>query len=313
MTQARGPFPLPLTSPQICGVDPVVQLESGGIYVVPAGNYLLTTGPNTALQWFDPNATQWRPLFAAQDYTDLTSDGANYRLLNMTGIVNSVAITAAGSTGTNGIGPVQTGTTVGFSASPNGAPSTAAGYAIVGGSVPAPTVVNGGSGFLVPPVICCDPPPPGGIQATFTVTLSAAGVITGVTQVNPGAGYTSIPQFYIIPQPMFYQGAPRWPGDSVVQTWPAPGLINQANVWPGTIFQPNIPVNTTQGALLTGNALTGSGTLTGLVVIYSGGFYATASPPTISFAGGTLTGMTATATVTTAPANDVTFLQAKVY
>ena len=309
MTQIRGVFPLPQTSPQICGVDQVVALVSGGMYVVPSGNYLLAAGPNTALEWFDPISTSWRPLFAPQAYTDFTSDGTNYRLVNMSGGVSTVAVTGAGSAGANGIGPVQTGTTVGFSAAPGGAWLTAQGYAIVGGSVPAPTVTQGGANFVVPPLVCCDPPPIGGVQATFTATINASGAIATVTQVNAGAGYTSIPQFYVIPQPQYYQGGPRWPGDSVIQPWPAPGTINPANVWPGTIYQANIA---TTGALLTGNALTGSGTLTGIGIIYNGGSYTTAAPPTIAFAGGTLTGMTATATVATNGATDTSYLQAKV-
>jgi hypothetical protein len=309
MTQIRGVFPLPQTSPQIAGVDQVVELGSGCVYVMPSGNYLCATGPNTALEWFDPLATQWRPMVADPAYNEFSSDGTNYRLVNMTGGVSTVTVSGAGSGGTNGIGPVQTGTTVAFSASPTGAWMTAQGYGIVGGSVPAPTVTQAGSNFVVPPIVCCDPPPVGGIQATFVAQINASGGIASVTQVNPGAGYTSVPQFYVIPQPQYWQGGQRWPGDTIVQPWPAPGLVNQANVWPGTIFQPNIA---TAGALLTGNALTGSGTLTGIVVIYNGGGYATGTPPTLSFAGGSLTGMTATATVATAPANDVSYLQAKV-
>jgi hypothetical protein len=309
MTQIRGVFPLPQTSPQIAGVVPVVTLPSGGVYVLPAGNYLVIVGSRSLLQWFDPVGAQWlQSSFTGTSPTPITSDGTNYRILNATGVVQGAAITAAGSGGTNGIGPIQTGTAVGFSASPTG--QTAEGYAIIGGSVPAPTVVQGGSGFLVPPVVCCDPPPVGGIQATFVATISTAGVITTVTQVNPGAGYTSVPQFYVIPQPKFYEGMPRWPGDApVTPPWPAPGSINPANVWPGTIYQANIAQN---GALLTGNPLTGSGTLTGINLVYGGGGYPTATPPTISFVGGTLTGATASANAPIALANDTSWLQAKV-
>ena len=309
MSQIRGVFPLPQTSPQICGIPTAVALVSGGMYILPPGNFLTSTGPNTAMEWFDPIYTQWRPAIADQPFGNVSSDGSNYRLVNISGAVSSITISAGGSGGVNGIGPIQTGTTVGFSAAGGGAPFTPQGYAIIGGSVPAPTVTQGGSGFLVPPVVCCDPPPVGGVQATFTATISAAGVITGVTQVNAGAGYTSVPQFYVIPQPMYYQGQVRWPGDTP-QTWPAPGLINQANMWPGSIYQPNL--NNPNGALLTGNALTGSGALTGIVVIYGGGGFATASPPTISFAGGSLAAATATAAVATAPATDTSYLQAKV-
>lgn len=308
MTQIRGVFPLPQTNPQIAGVDQVVCLGSGGVYVLPAGNFLVTTGPLTYLQWFDPLATQWRPPQPHQSLGFINSDSTNYRLINASGTVDSITIGGAGSGGTNGIGPVQTGTTISFAASPTGA--QAAGYVIIGGSVPAPTLVLGGSGYVVPPIVCCDPPPVGGIQATFTATINAQGAISGVTLVNPGAGYTSVPQFYIIPQPKFYQGMPRWPGDPPPPPpWPAPGTINPQNVWPGTVYQPNI--DSTAGALIVGQPLTGSGTVTGITILYSGGGYAAA--PAITFAGGPLTGATATAVLNAGTIGpDTSYLQWKV-
>src|SRR5215471_7842074 len=97
MSQIRGVFPLPLTSPQIAGVDPVVVLGSGGVYVLPAGNFIISTGVNTYLQWFDPQAMMWRPNFAHQALGYLSCDGTNYRLFNASGAVASVAISAAGA------------------------------------------------------------------------------------------------------------------------------------------------------------------------------------------------------------------------
>jgi hypothetical protein len=308
MPQIRGVFPLPQTSPQIAGVPAALSLVSGGMYILPPGDFYIAPGPNTLLQWWDPIFTIWRPTVVSPGFVDVNSDGSNYRLFNATGSVTGVTVGTAGSGGTNGIGPLQTGASVGFAAAAGGPPFTAQGYVVVGGSVPAPTVTQGGSGFVVPPVVCCDPPPPGGVQATFTAILSAAGVITGVTQVNAGAGYVSPPQFYVIPQPMFYQGAVRWPGDTP-QTWPAPGLINQANMWPGSIFQPNL--NNPNGALLTSNPLTGSGSVTALVVTYGGGGYTTAAAPAITFAGAPA-GAAATSTVAANGSTDTSYIQAKV-
>lgn len=320
MAQIRGPFILPRTSPQICGVPAAVVLQSGGLWMFPPGDYLVTCGPNTILQYFNPLLRSWVP--TAEPVASMTrwmsADGGNYRLYNASGSVASVTVTGAGSGGTNGIGPVQTGTTLAFGATtPPGV--TAQGYAIIGGTVPAPTVATPGQNFVVPPVVCCDPPPDGGIQATFVCTLNTTGGIASVAVVNPGAGYTRVPQFYVIPEPMFYQGAPRWPGDIPPSTqdqsyppiwpWPAPGLVNIANVWPGTLFQPNI--NNTVGALLTGNALTGSGTLTGVVVIYGGGNYSAA--PALTFTSSTLTGEATTAVLASAtPLVDTSIVQAMV-
>ena len=94
--------------------------------------------------------------------------------------------------------------------------------------------------------------------------------------------------------------------------WPAPGTINPANVWPGTVYQPNIPVNASQGALIIGNPLTGSGTITGITVIYGGGGYAAA--PAVTIAGGTLAGTPAATAVLDAGTigNDTSYLQWKV-
>lgn len=297
MAQIRGQFPFPPTSPQNMGAGGVITLSSGEIYYPPPGEYLVVTGSQTVLQWYDPLDNMWRTFQQSGELTTFSTDGGNYRLVNQSGVIIGASITNAGSGGVNGIGPVQTGSTVSFAAGGTGPGLTAQGYAIVGGSVPVPTINNGGSGFLVPPAIFCDPPPAGGIQATFTASLSAGGVITAINQINPGAGYTAIPQFYIVPQWQFYNGAPRYPGDAAIPPIPAtawaPGLINPANVWNGSPYQGNL--STTAGAQLTGNALTGSGTLTGIVVTNYGGGYTGAASATVTLGGTSLGAAAATA------------------
>lgn len=304
MGQIRGPFPLPQTSPQITGTVGVLELTGGGIYLLPPGNFICTTGPQTALQWWDPMGMTWRGFHQHQAALAWGSDGANYRFINMSGIVSAVNITAPGSGGQNGIGPIETLTTLTFPApaTPAIPGSQAIGYAIIGGTVPAPTIVQGGSRFQTVPVVCCDPPPPGGIQATFTCTLDQTGAIATVSVVNPGAGYKSIPQFYVIPQPVLYQGSVPWPPTTHFhghdydlwnrRPWPAQGLIHSKNVWPGTMYQSNI--DDIHGALIVGNPLGGSGTLTGAVLSYNGAGYTAAPTPTLT--GGPLTGATVTAT-----------------
>src|SRR6202043_4206952 len=111
---------------------------------------------------------------------------------------------------TNGIGATATGVSVAYAASNTTGYPTATGFVVIGGSVQAPTVTQGGSGFLVPPVLVIDPPPPGGIQATAIAVMTAAGSsgIASITMVNAGAGYATTPNFYIIPQTAVYQGGP---------------------------------------------------------------------------------------------------------
>ena len=131
--------------------------------------------------------------------------------------------------------------------------------AIVGGAISTTvTIVNGGTNYTYPPQIVIAPPPPGGIQATATCTLSA-GAINAVTVVNQGAGYATAP---------------------IVTVTPDPRENGLNGLTPGY-----------NGQLTT--ALTGSGTITGLICIDHGAPQTTL--PTLTFTGGG--GASAAATV----------------
>ena len=302
MSRIGGRFPFPATS--AVAPDVPITLASGGTFTITQGNWLVATGTNTRLQFMDPVNLTWRNMPAGINGAGVSADGCNYRLINITGTVVSLAITAAGSGGTNGIGFAQTGVAATIAAAPGGGPYNATAYAIVGGSVAAPTVTQGGSGFISVPLIVCDPPPLGGIQATATATLSAAGVITTIVIDNPGAGYTASPQWYIFPEPAVYYGAQI--AGTTPDAWPAPGLIHPSMQPPGSVYQANMVVT---GALLTSTALTGSGTITGLQVLDPGGGYSGTAPVvTVTGAGAA----TATSTLGPAPAVDRSFLQSRV-
>ena len=275
MPRIGGAFPFPTA--QVAEGGGVITLPSGGIFYLPSGEYAVETGSVTCLQWFDPILQAWRGFQdPAGDGQYISSDGYNYRLINLSGVVTGALITNAGSGGTNGIGTA----TVAFTGPTAGVTATA--YAIVGGSVAAPTISQAGSGFVVPPLIVIDPPPPGGIQATAIATISAAGIITAITMVNVGAGYTSSPVFYVMPQFGIYAGGPS--GPIAASGIPAPGLVFPSNAVPGT-------QNTAAtGAQLTPNALTGSGTLTGIVMSNPGTNYSGTTIPTITIAGGGIGG-----------------------
>jgi hypothetical protein len=309
MGQIRGPgIPFPQDSPQNTGRGGAILLQSGGLYYPPSGDYACVTGNETVLQWYDPLNTQWRAVSPPATFTAFTSDGGNFRFVNLSGVIVGAQITAPGSGGVNGIGPLQTGSTITFAApATGGVTAQATGYVIVGGAVQAPTVTQGGSGFLVPPMILIDPPPLGGVQATAIATISAAGVITGITMVNAGAGYTSTPQFYIVPMPQFSMQGPQWPGltgssaplpgtSGGAGVFPPPGLINPANAWSGSLYQGNLVTGPT-GALLTSNVLTpaASGTLTGIVMTSYGSGYTGAISATVTFGGTSLGAAAATA------------------
>jgi hypothetical protein len=280
MSRIGGLFPFPLQAP--ANGDGAIVLPPGGIYQLPPGTFIGTLGSQITLQWFDPNAAAYRnvqPPGGEFDY--ISSDGGNYRLINMSGVVIGALVTAAGSGGTNGIGATATGATVTFSGPvAGGTLATANGYPIVGGSVQAPTIVQGGSQFIMPPMIMIDAPPPGGIQATAYATISAAGVVTAITMQNVGAGYTASPNFYVFPQPPAYQGSPI--AGIAAGGFPAPGLVYPTNLPAGSVFAPNISL---AGCQLTSQPLTGSGTLTGIGILDYGYGYDGTHIPTVSITG----------------------------
>lgn len=297
MSQIRGAFPFPYA--QVAEGGGVITLPSGGVWYPPPGEWLIQTAANICVQWWDPIANFWRNQVSNSNTGDyFPTDGYNLRLLNITGIV-TVASFTAGSGGVNGIGTASTATiSIIASNTTGGAQATA--YAIVGGSVAAPTITQAGSGFVVPPLVVIDAPPIGGIQATATCALSATGTIASVTMSNVGAGYAATPNFYLIPQTGFYQGAPS--GGFAAAPITPPGLVFPATAVPGN--QNTSPV----GAQLTSVALTGSGTLTGVVMINSGGGYTGTPTGTVVNVGAA----TVTMSAVTAAAIATAFVQPRV-
>jgi hypothetical protein len=267
-----------------------VSLPGGAYSYVPPGAYLLTLGGQTILQWWDPVQSSWRNMSSPGAPTfNIATDGYNYRLINMSGVVQGVSITNAGSAGTNGIGPTQTGCVLSIAAPAAGI--QAKGYVIVGGAVGtaggSATVTQAGSGFVTPPTILIDPPPLGGIQATAVAALTAGGAITSVTMVNPGAGYTSVPNAYVVPQFLDYPGQLALPYTVPATGLPAPyfppGLIS--NQPPQNWSYGLTPILGTTGALITLPALAGSATLTGVVVTDYGSGYLGSAIPSVTFTG----------------------------
>lgn len=300
MPQIRGAFPLPTAN--LVEGGPRITLASGATFYMPSGNYVSTTDANTIIERWDPIEGVWVTWITASNSESVYADGFNFRARNTTGAVSATTITNAGSGMTNGIGFAATGVSMSVAAAPTGFP-TAQLFAIIGGSVQAPTVAQAGSGFLTQPLVVIDPPPAGGIQATAVAALTAGGGIASITMVNVGAGYTASPNFWLIPQTLLYQGS----AIAGVAAGPIPpgGLVYPGNAVPG-----NQNTSAT-GAQLVSNALTGSGTLTGIGILVNGGGYTTSSPAvTISGGAG---GVAATVTVgNTTPANSLLRSQPRV-
>src|SRR5215469_13150499 len=165
MPQVRGAFPLPISNP-FEGMGRI-QLASGACFYFPSGNYIASTDANSIIEVWDPVETSWRTWITTSNSESVDCDGYNFRARNTSGSVSSFAIANAGSGMTNGIGPTATGVTIAVSGGTQttGNPLPTA-YAIIGGTVTAPTITRGGSGFTAVPTLVIDPPPAGGIQAT---------------------------------------------------------------------------------------------------------------------------------------------------
>lgn len=80
--------------------------------------------------------------------------------------------------------------------------SNAAATAIVGGAVSTSvTVTNGGSNYTYPPLVFLDSPPIGAGYQATATCTISAGAVSTVTINNQGAGYTNVPNIYFINDP----------------------------------------------------------------------------------------------------------------
>jgi hypothetical protein len=251
-------------------------LIAGGCIYAPAGWWACYLGSYSVLEFLDPVSGQWLPVASAtrNAFMQFNSDGNNWRIWNPKGFPVNATVTDAGT------GYVQSSTTVTASA------GGSLWHAIVGGAVGTVTVGNdskgnpGGTNFTIPPTIVFSNPPQtiaglpstataqGGVVATGHATISA-GAITAITLDFAGAGYASPPAIQVIPNP----------------------------------FDPNIGLITVPSITC---VLTGSGTVTAVIMDYFG--TTAGSAPTLTIAGAG-SGATATANIVATAASDTIILQ----
>jgi hypothetical protein len=188
------------------GYSNTISLGGGETFLIPSGTFMVTPGPYTYVQWYDPVSLSWKVRPSTVGITKfINSDGSNYRLANTTGCVMGAVITTATCTGAvNGIGAAING--VSCTASSGASVWTT----IVGGAISATiataTTTAGtsvGSGYLYPPAVVIDAPPAGGLQATAVVTSLSSGTIlsTAIQVINQGAGYSIAPAITFLNDP----------------------------------------------------------------------------------------------------------------
>ena len=178
-------------------------LAPGDSIIIPPGQQFVQQGPYSFLQYFDPINLIWRGFNTARgaDSGWIWSDGANYRVANLTGCPVAAVVTVGGS------GYVQSSTTC----VANTGGSTW--QPIVGGMLSLTTVSVAGSGYGVAPLLFIAEPPAPGVQATGYCTITG-GSVTGVTLTNVGAGYIAAPSAVIVPSP-FDPNLPTLPVQAV--------------------------------------------------------------------------------------------------
>ena len=238
-------------------VPQTVNLQSGAIWYAPNGNFMLKLGPQSILQWFDVNSGLWRTTDSGPSThpIPISSDGTNFRVMNISGTISGINITNAGTL-------YKTGDTIAFGAPAAGTPSrTAKGTIIVGGSLTY-TVTSGGTGYSNPMFIIQPPQLCGGVlgaslPAYIASCTLTSGVISSPTGGFAGAGYGTAPTVTVV--------------DAV-----------PAGVTPGS------------GAVITA-AVAGAGTVTGCVMTDNGAGYDGTHIPTVTFTTATGSSAAATA------------------
>lgn len=165
-------------------------LGSGETFVLPAGQWQVTPGPYSFVQQKDQITGIWRSISQTPNVSRyVMSDGANFRVANLTGCALGAYITNVGS---------------GYTSAPTVSASAGSStwVAIVGGAINTTvTITTAGAGYSHKPMLIVEPPQSSqGVQATAVCTVSA-GAINAVTVIDQGAGYTTAPRITIVPDP----------------------------------------------------------------------------------------------------------------
>lgn len=220
---------------QSAGVPPYapqsVNLQSGAIWPVPTGSFMLKLGPQSVLQWFDLNSGLWRITDSGPSShpIPITSDGTNFRVMNISGTIQGVNITNAGTL-------YKTGDSFALTAPAAGTPSrTAKGTMIIGGSLTY-TVTAGGTGYSNPMFIIQPPQLCGGVQgaclpAFIQACTLTSGVISAPTGGFAGAGYVAAPIVTVVDA--VPNGVTPGTGAQVTAT------VGGAGTWTGTVMTDN--------------------------------------------------------------------------
>lgn len=189
------PIPQNLYPSELVGMPPdfatnEVTLSPGDTLPIAAGQWWISSGSRTVLQFLDPITGIWRGFGAVPGGARMVrSDGFNIRLANLTGCVASAVVTNGGT------GYVASTATCTASA------GSSTYQCVVGGILSVVSVGSAGSSYTIAPLVFIPAPPAPGVAATAAATISA-GTVASVSLTNVGAGYqTTPPTAVLLPSP----------------------------------------------------------------------------------------------------------------
>ncbi len=190
------PLPLSPAYPQTPGQsNPYIApsnklaLSPAQTFSIPAGSWVIqSSGTISAIQWKDPIRAEWVNMQGpgVALFMRVTSDGANWRVNNLSDAAYGATVTSAGSSYVQATTTVTAGT------------GNSTWVPVVGGAVATGSITAAGAGYTIPPLVLIPPPPSPGVPATAIAVISS-GSVTSITVVNAGAGYLTAPVPQILP------------------------------------------------------------------------------------------------------------------
>lgn len=235
-----------------------VGLAAGNEIPVPAGNYIVSPGRVSVIEYQDPVTGIWRlhpwTNAARQGMFTFRSDGFNLRVANRTGCPIAGVVTAAGS-------GYPSNTTVTSSA------GGSTWQPIVGGAISITTINNAGSGYGVPPLVFIPDPANPGVQASGDATLTG-GSVTSITLRNVGAGYTSAPAITILPNPT---DPNLLAGSTIVQATATAVLVGSGSITAVLCTNPGTPQSSAPTLTVSGTGGSGASITALLMTTLTGG------------------------------------------
>lgn len=203
-----------------------LSLMPGQVFILPAGDWQVSIGKYSTLQWYDTNAATWRNAPNSPGYQGVVqSDGTNARIANTTGCPVGAVITNVGAgNATNGFNTIGVTISAG-----NSTWNT-----LVGGSVNVNVNVTTAGNYGLPPLLVWTPAANQTLPyraPQFNCTIQANGNIATVSVLDQGAGLTAVGTINII-----QQVGDTNPGGGVVNIG-GNALANSGNLtalWPAT-------------------------------------------------------------------------------